>query len=57
MHDEIGTDLQSLMFIPNLAATLTDEQKAEWLPRARSWEVIGCYAQTELGRSPDSSPF
>jgi len=31
-------------------ATLADEeQKAYWLPKLRSWEVIVCYAQTELG--------
>jgi len=37
------------MFIPNLRATFSDEQQAQWLPRALAWEVIGCYAQTELG--------
>jgi len=49
VHDELGTDLQNLMFVPNIRATFSDEQQAEWLPRAQSWEVIGCYAQTELG--------
>ncbi|TGZ83309.1 acyl-CoA oxidase [Ascodesmis nigricans] len=24
------------------------EQKAHWLPRCRSYEIIGCYAQTEI---------
>ena len=49
VHDDIGTDLQLLMFIPNLKATFSDEQLAHWLPRAEAWEVLGCYAQTELG--------
>ena len=31
-------------------ATLADEeQRKYWLPKLRSWEVIVCYAQTELG--------
>ncbi|KAK4508310.1 hypothetical protein PRZ48_002048 [Zasmidium cellare] len=25
------------------------EQREEWLPRIERWEVVGCYAQTELG--------
>ena len=49
VHDDIGTDLQLLMFIPNLKATFSDEQLAHWLPRAEAWEVLGGYAQTELG--------
>ena len=44
VHDDLGTDLQALMFIPNLEATFSEEQLAHWLPRARSWEIIGCYA-------------
>ena len=49
VHDDLGTDLQNLMFVPNLKATFSDEQQARWLPRAQAWEIIGCYAQTELG--------
>ncbi|CAE7824648.1 ACOX1 [Symbiodinium sp. CCMP2592] len=49
VHDDLGTDLQTLMFIPNIRATFSDEQRAHWLPRAEAWEVVGCYAQTELG--------
>lgn len=49
VHDELGTDLQNIMFLPNIRSTFSDEQQAVWLPRALSWEVIGCYAQTELG--------
>lgn len=27
----------------------TEEQKAKWLPLAESYQIIGTYAQTELG--------
>lgn len=27
----------------------TDEQQAYWVPKAKNLEIIGCYAQTELG--------
>ena len=37
-------DLRTLMFIPNIRATFSDEQQAHWLPRAQAWEVVGCYA-------------
>eukprot|EP00944_MAST-04C_sp_MAST-4C-sp1_P003797 g3797.t1 len=47
--DDLGTDLQSLMFLPNIKSTFSEEQQKYWLPRALSWEVVGCYAQTELG--------
>ena len=50
VHDDLGTDLQHLMFIPNLMATFSDEQLSHWLPQALSWQVIGAYCQTELGR-------
>ncbi|KAJ1495193.1 acyl-CoA dehydrogenase/oxidase [Baffinella frigidus] len=36
-------------FIPNLKASCSDAQLGEWLPRAESLSIIGCYAQTELG--------
>mmetsp|Transcript_44772 Transcript_44772/g.97463 ORF Transcript_44772/g.97463 Transcript_44772/m.97463 type:complete len:678 (-) Transcript_44772:354-2387(-) len=49
VHDELGTDLQNLMFVPNIRSTFSTEQQALWLPKALTWEVIGCYAQTELG--------
>lgn len=49
VHDQLGTDLQDLMFLPNIRSTFSEEQQAYWLPRAEAWEVVGCYAQTELG--------
>jgi acyl-CoA oxidase len=37
------------MFVPTLINFATEEQQAEWVQRAYNCEVIGTYAQTELG--------
>ncbi|XP_062581681.1 peroxisomal acyl-coenzyme A oxidase 1-like [Saccostrea cucullata] len=37
------------MFIPAIEKQGTEEQKAKWLPLAKSLKIIGTYAQTELG--------
>ena len=37
------------MFIPSLLSQASPEQQAEWLPKAMKLELIGTYAQTELG--------
>lgn len=37
------------MFIPSLLSQASDEQQAQWLPKAQRLEIIGTYAQTELG--------
>jgi acyl-CoA oxidase len=37
------------LFVATLNTLCTDEQKALWMPKAFSFEMIGCYAQTELG--------
>lgn len=37
------------MFIPFIKGQGTDEQKQKWLSLARKMQIIGCYAQTELG--------
>ena len=42
VSDDLGTDLQNLMFIPNIASTFSVEQQAEWLPRAMNWDILGC---------------
>lgn len=44
-----GLDLHLGMFIPTLFGQGDADQRAEWLPRAVSFEAIGTYAQTELG--------
>ena len=50
VHD-LGTDLQTLMFIPNIRATFSEAQQKQWLKAAETWNIVGAYAQTELGRS------
>ncbi|GMT37780.1 hypothetical protein PFISCL1PPCAC_29077, partial [Pristionchus fissidentatus] len=41
--------LHFVMFLPALTAQADDELAAEILPRAMSLEIIGTYAQTEMG--------
>lgn len=49
IDDHIPYGLHYNAFIPVLKSQGSDEQIAEWLPRCENLEVIGCYAQTELG--------
>ena len=37
------------MFIPTIETQGDEEQQAYWLPKARALEIIGAYAQTEMG--------
>lgn len=41
--------LHRSMFITTIENMCTDEQKEKWLQPAMNYEIIGCYAQTELG--------
>ncbi|XP_039760715.1 probable peroxisomal acyl-coenzyme A oxidase 1 [Pararge aegeria] len=41
--------LHYIMFMPAIINQGTDEQTARWLPRAWDCNIIGSYAQTELG--------
>ncbi|KAL9276536.1 hypothetical protein ACSQ67_025919 [Phaseolus vulgaris] len=43
------TDLHWGMFVPAIKGSGTDEQQQKWLPLAYRMQIIGCYAQTELG--------
>ncbi|GBG34285.1 Peroxisomal acyl-coenzyme A oxidase 1 [Hondaea fermentalgiana] len=36
------------LFLPTIVGQGSPEQVATWLPRALNFEIIGCYAQTEL---------
>ncbi|MQM00172.1 hypothetical protein Taro_032903 [Colocasia esculenta] len=42
-------DLHWGMFIPAIKGQGTEEQQEKWLPLAHKMQIIGCYAQTELG--------
>lgn len=37
------------MFVPAIKGQGTEEQQKKWLPLAYKMQIIGCYAQTELG--------
>ncbi|PKY04427.1 acyl-CoA oxidase [Aspergillus campestris IBT 28561] len=41
--------LQMEMFATTIEEQGTDAQRAHWMPRVESWQVVGAYAQTELG--------
>ncbi|KAI6653659.1 Peroxisomal acyl-coenzyme A oxidase 1 [Oopsacas minuta] len=41
--------LQIIMFIPTIRGQCTQEQKDKWLPLALNYDILGCYAQTEMG--------
>ncbi|XP_076954901.1 peroxisomal acyl-coenzyme A oxidase 1-like [Bidens hawaiensis] len=48
MDEPNYTDLQWEMFVPALEGQGTEEQKQKWLPLAKTMQIIGTYAQTEL---------
>lgn len=39
-----------VMFLPTILGQGTTEQQVEWLGRAWSMNILGTYAQTELGK-------
>lgn len=41
--------LHQTMFRQTLREQTSDEQREYWLPRHQRWEIIGSYAQTEMG--------
>ena len=44
---------QFYFFYPSIELQSSKEQAAEWLPRIKSMEIIGSYAQTELAHGSD----
>ncbi|WAR25224.1 ACOX1-like protein [Mya arenaria] len=49
LNYDFALSLHHTMFIPGIERLATDEQKAKWLPLAQSYQIVGTYAQTELG--------
>lgn len=49
INQQYSLGLHNVMFIPALERLSTEQQKAKWLPLARNYQIIGTYAQTELG--------
>eukprot|EP01099_Mayorella_cantabrigiensis_P001461 TRINITY_DN1639_c0_g3_i1.p1 TRINITY_DN1639_c0_g3~~TRINITY_DN1639_c0_g3_i1.p1 ORF type:complete len:692 (-),score=149.44 TRINITY_DN1639_c0_g3_i1:253-2328(-) len=47
--EQLPVFLHHAMFVPTISGQGTEEQREEWLPKASTFEIIGCYAQTELG--------
>ena len=41
--------LHQIMFLPAIRSQADEEQLKKWLPLAENYDIIGCYAQTELG--------
>ncbi|XP_043934744.1 peroxisomal acyl-coenzyme A oxidase 2 [Protopterus annectens] len=46
---EFGFPLHNGVFIPCINALGTDAQIAKWIPLSKSYQIIGSYAQTEMG--------
>ena len=51
----LPTQMHWSMFLRTIQTLATDAQKERWLPLCMSGEMIGCYAQTELGWGSDVS--
>lgn len=41
--------LHTVMFMTSIREQANEEQLKYWQPKVDSWEIIGCYSQTELG--------
>ncbi|KAG0236448.1 acyl-coenzyme A oxidase [Actinomortierella wolfii] len=55
IDDTLPILLHNGAFIPVITSQGTDEQHAKWLPLAEKYQIIGCYAQTELGHGSNLS--
>ncbi|KAG7397631.1 hypothetical protein PHYBOEH_000390 [Phytophthora boehmeriae] len=49
LGERLPLEVHRAMFIPTLENQADNAQQAQWLPLARSFRIIGAYAQTELG--------
>lgn len=46
-HEALG--LHFVMFLPTLYTQCDPQQSRKWIPLAESFQVVGTYAQTEMG--------
>lgn len=49
LGDMLPTALHDVVFLPNLMGQMSPEQQAKWVKKAQDYQILGCYAQTELG--------
>ncbi|GMF39439.1 unnamed protein product [Phytophthora fragariaefolia] len=49
LGEPLCIDVHNSMFVPTLENQGDDAQRAKWLPLAKSFKILGAYAQTELG--------
>ncbi|EGZ19796.1 hypothetical protein PHYSODRAFT_488354 [Phytophthora sojae] len=49
MGEPTAIEVHRSMFVPTLENQGDDAQRAKWLPLAKSYKILGAYAQTELG--------
>lgn len=49
VDDVLPYHLHTAMFVEAVREQADDAQRAYWMPKLESWEVVGAYAQTELG--------
>ena len=48
--DEVSPyTLHHTMFATTVREQGSEAQKKYWMPKIEDWEIVGCYAQTELG--------
>lgn len=47
--DVLPYHLHTAMFATTVSQQASDAQRAYWMPKIEAWEIVGAYAQTELG--------
>jgi len=48
-NEAVAVRIHHTVFIPTIETQCSEEQKSMWLKKAHNYEIIGTYAQTEIG--------